>query len=241
MSRRLNIQQGQRFGRFVIIEEAEPNDKYKKRNMLVRCDCGTVKTVHLTAMMSGGTVSCGCIMVRPRRTDEPPAVDGCRWVAVYPDKWALVDESDFPRVSSVLWRRHSRYAATKTETNNSRGFMNELMHRFMFKDEIPKGLFVDHINGNGLDNRRVNIRFATRQQNGHNSRPPKNRRFKGAHRCRNHWQAEIRHNGVLHRLGMFKTEIEAARVYNEAAKRLFGEYAWLNAVDDNEDGNDAVH
>lgn len=238
MSHRLKIETGHRFGRFVVVEEATPNDKFKRRNMLVRCDCGTVKTVHLTALVSGKSTSCGCSLARPRRTDEPTAIDGCRWVAVFPDRWALVDNADFPRVSGVLWRKHKRYASTRTETHDERGFTNTLMHRFMFKNEIPEGLVVDHINGNGLDNRRANIRFVTPQQNEFNSKPRRGRKFKGAHRNGARWGSEIRHNGVRHYLGQFKTEIEAARAYNEAAKRLFGEYAWLNVFDDTEENND---
>jgi hypothetical protein len=235
MSHRLNIAPGHRFGRFVVVEEAQPNDYYRRRNMLVRCDCGTVKTVHLTRLVSGISTSCGCSLARPRRTDAPPDVDGCRWVAVYPDLWALVADHDYENVSQVLWRKHKRYAATRLKADNPRGFKTVLMHRYIFGHAVPSGCVVDHINGNGLDNRPANIRFVTPQQNKFNSKPAGKRKLKGAHRSRSGWQSEIRHNGVRHYLGRFDSEIDAARAYNEAAKRLFGEYAWLNVFDDSKD------
>lgn len=97
-------------------------------------------------------------------------------------------------------------------------------------------MLVDHINGNGLDNRRSNLRLATAFQNLANMAiRPHTSQYKGVsyykHRTSyKKWVAEIRCNRKRVRLGAFESEIEAARAYNEAAKNLFGEFARLNPI-----------
>lgn len=94
----------------------------------------------------------------------------------------------------------------------------------------PDGKETDHINHNCLDNRRANLRFVTSSQNSMNSRLRINNTtgFKGVSRKRNGWGAQIQFNYKKRYLGTFKIKIEAARAYNQAAQKLFGEYAHLN-------------
>jgi hypothetical protein len=107
------------------------------------------------------------------------------------------------------------------------------MHRLIM-GQPPNGREVDHINGDGLNNRRSNLRWATRQQNCQNGRPRSNARskLKGAQWCssQSKWGAEIKHNGRVKQLGYFQTEQEAAAAYDAAASKAFGEFARLNAV-----------
>ena len=106
------------------------------------------------------------------------------------------------------------------------------LHRLLM--DPPAGMVVDHKNGNPLDNRRVNLRLCTPDENSYNKpgKPKAVSRFKGVsyRAARRHWIATIQKDGKAHYLGSSRFEDEAARIYNEAAKRLFGEFAWLNDV-----------
>jgi hypothetical protein len=96
----------------------------------------------------------------------------------------------------------------------------------------PKGILVDHQNGNGLDNRRVNLRLATYSQNNIN-RPKKantSSKYRGVcfEKSCQEWGAFMRINGRQTRLGRFKNEIDAAKAYDKAARKYHKEFARLN-------------
>jgi hypothetical protein len=103
------------------------------------------------------------------------------------------------------------------------------MHRLLLK--APKGMEVDHKDGDGLNNRRSNIRLCTKAQNQHNSlRTWGASRFKGVHRCKKtgKWIASIRRGSRRQYLGKFLSEGEAARAYDASARLFFGEFARCN-------------
>jgi hypothetical protein len=96
----------------------------------------------------------------------------------------------------------------------------------------PKGMIVDHINRNGLDNRKANLRLATISENCRNRgiRKGASSKFKGVHWCntRKKWLVGIKLNGHRKHLGSFDNEIKAAKAYDEAAKKYHGQFATLN-------------
>ena len=98
----------------------------------------------------------------------------------------------------------------------------------------PKGMVTDHINHNGLDNRKENLRFATHGQNAKNTRSRKNStsQYLGVwwDKHRQMWAAAVRHNRKKHYLGHFTCEHQAALIYNKKAIELHGEFANLNVV-----------
>ncbi len=109
-----------------------------------------------------------------------------------------------------------------------------LMHRLIM--DAPKGMEVDHINGNSLDNRKSNLRICTRSQNQRNSGPLKNNTsgYKGVvryHRIKK-WAARIKHNSKSIHIGCYDDKEEAARARDKKAKELHGEYAYLNFPDE---------
>lgn len=142
---------------------------------------------------------------------------------------ATVDDVDYESVCGFAWRtlrrEHTNYAVRSVRINGAK--VSVYMHRLIL--DAPRHLFVDHRNGNGLDNRRENIRPCTRQQNAWNKRG-KGRRLKGAYFSvrRGVFDSVITANGKRYPLGAFETEIEAALAYDTAAKQFFGEFACLN-------------
>lgn len=95
---------------------------------------------------------------------------------------------------------------------------------------IPDGFYVDHIDGNRLNNRRGNLRLVTPQQSGANqkSRGGKSQ-YRGVSQQKNgRWAAQISKAGIRWCIGTYDTEEEAAKAYDDAAMQVHGEYARLN-------------
>ena len=91
----------------------------------------------------------------------------------------------------------------------------------------------DHINHNGLDNRKANLRLCTPQQNACNRRPlERTSKYKGVSwdQYISRWRADIEHNGRHICIGCFDYEQDAAIAYDDYAIDLFGEFAWLNCA-----------
>lgn len=150
---------------------------------------------------------------------------------------ALVDEEDYPLVSQYKWwlsYPHIQglfYARTVTYLNGKRREI--ALHRLIMG--FPEGKEIDHINGDGLDNRRSNLRICNRAENMHNSRKQKNNKsgYKGVILTRSgNWRASIGVNGKCISLGTFYSAIDAAKRYDEEAKKLYGEFAALNFSDE---------
>ena len=147
-------------------------------------------------------------------------------------KVALVDDEDYECLARHEWRtlkNCNRYYAARSRSI--------LMHRVIMNAQ--KGQEIDHKDGNGLDNRRTNLRFCTRSQNNQNRRKTwGSSQYKGVSWWKrdNEWEVSIKHNKKQYHLGHYKDEIHAAKVYDAKAKELFGEFAYLNfsakAMDD---------
>lgn len=113
----------------------------------------------------------------------------------------------------------------------SEGHFARFMHREIL-GVSDRSVEVDHVNGDGLDNRRSNLRSATRQQNAANQRKPSTNTsgFKGVtwHAKLGKWRASLMARGHRHYLGLHATAEAAARAYDAAAVVHFGEFASLN-------------
>jgi len=149
-------------------------------------------------------------------------------------RFALVEPQDFYWLNNFHWYAEIKckliYAARNVISAGEKKIIFS-MHREIMN--FPDGRLVDHRNGNTLDNRRENLRLATRAQNNCNRRKTRSKtssRFIGVcfHKLHQRWCADIRHNGKKIWLGSFASEIDAARAYDEAVKKYHGEFARLN-------------
>jgi len=141
-----------------------------------------------------------------------------------------VDDSDFEFLNRWKWYYAHGYAVRTVNLPNKTYQVR--MHRVIL--DVPDGMDTDHINRNRLDNRRSNLRIATRSQNVANTFVEKQNRsgFKGVSwKKSNHkWCVQIRcKNRVIH-IGPFVDIKEAAMAYNKMAKKSFGEFAVLNKI-----------
>ncbi len=148
----------------------------------------------------------------------------------------LIDWDD--RIAAtLLWyasmdRKRLCYAMRK-ERQVSGSYKTILLHRFVMESILERPLnkdeFIDHINGNSLDNRRENLRIATNAQNLHNrkSNSTNTSGYKGVywHKPTKKWRAKISVMGKIHYLGQYNTPEEAYAVYCKAATLYFGEFA----------------
>jgi hypothetical protein len=145
------------------------------------------------------------------------------------DKFALVDDEDFDKFNKYKWHSTKKGYALHTDTS-VKPKKNILMHRLIMN--CRKGLEVDHIYHNTLDNRKQNLRITTRIQNHQNTIIHKINKsgYKGVtkHKHSGKWESRIKYQGKKLHIGLFTNPRHAALAYDMWAKELFGEYAYLN-------------
>lgn len=146
---------------------------------------------------------------------------------------AIVDAEDYAELSQFKWcavRDHRSYYARRSSKQQPDGRRFTIrMHKEILGAPPEEGMITDHINGDGLDNRRCNLRFVTHAQNMQNRRDKRGTSlYRGVSASKGKWVAVLCHNGVRTRLGTFADEIDAARAWDEAASAAYGEYARLN-------------
>lgn len=137
----------------------------------------------------------------------------------------LVDVVDLPLVNGP-YRWTAYFSHGNLYARRKRGESSEAMHVV-----IMGTTGVDHIDGDTLDNRRSNLRFATNAENSRNQRKTRHARssqYKGVTRFRDKWMVQVIKDYKHMYLGLYRSEEEAARVYDAAALEHFGEFARLN-------------
>lgn len=151
-------------------------------------------------------------------------------------KVAIVDDDDFEELSKYKWYANKikgvHYAMRNSPTD-TRKYIKLLMHRSIM--EARKEQQVDHINGNRLDNRKVNLRLCNNAENSWNRQRGRGlSKYKGIyfHKPTQKWLARIMRNGHHYHIGLYKTEEEAARAYDRKARVLFGDFAYLNFTEE---------
>ncbi|MGM0836007.1 MAG: HNH endonuclease [Bacillota bacterium] len=145
----------------------------------------------------------------------------------------IIDDEDYEEVSKYKWKStEDGYVRRNFWLGDKCKYIS--LHRMLIN--APEGLCVDHINGNKFDNRRSNLRLATRTENIRNSGPKVNNKsgYKGVsfRKDTGKWKAQIRAFGKKVNLGQFDNKHDAARMYNFWAVDLFGEFAWVNKIEE---------
>lgn len=163
---------------------------------------------------------------RPTADESDPKV---RRIPLGNNLFAIVDAADYRKLSKYRWyaSRHGPniYASCR---KNGRSVH---MHRMIMRPR--KGYVVDHIDGNGLNNRRCNLRVCTPQQNQANRGPRGgSSRFVGVHRHGDKWESGIRWRGKYYYLRLFDDEVEAAKARDRKAYELHAVHAYLNFPED---------
>jgi hypothetical protein len=139
----------------------------------------------------------------------------------------LIDDEDIEIISLKKWKVEKNiksnlyYVRTISEKNI-------YMHKYLLS--CPIGMEVDHIDGNGLNNKKENLRIATHQQNNFNKKPYANNKvgLKGVREDRGKFIATITHNYKTIYIGSYKTKEEAGIAYDKKALECFGDFAYLN-------------
>lgn len=142
---------------------------------------------------------------------------------------ARVDDEDYEYLMQFSWTAQNTSSPTWYASGRVNG-EHTYMHRIIMN--CPRGTIVDHENGDGLDNRRSNLRLSTRSQNTANSLiySTNTSGFKGVswNKSMRKWEANISINGKKIYLGVFSDPLEAALSYDTAARELFREFALVN-------------
>ena len=151
-------------------------------------------------------------------------------------KIVLLDDEDAAELilpSICIWRGVNRGISYYAIYHVPKQDKQIKLHRYLLGITDPS-IRVDHINRNGLDNRRCNLRLATPSQNQHNKVAYRNNKsgYKGVswHKGGRKWIAQIKCGEIHKYLGLYRSKEDAANAYNQAALWLHGEFAVLNSI-----------
>lgn len=146
-------------------------------------------------------------------------------------KVTLVDDEDYEHLMQWKWHFNGhRYAVRRPSNINGKIQKLIFMHRIILN--TPDDLYTDHIDCNGLNNQKNNLRIVTKSQNGMNQKASKGgaSKYKGVNFCKrkNKWRARLKINQKSIFLGYYNMEDDAAKAYNERALSVFEDFAKLN-------------
>lgn len=147
-------------------------------------------------------------------------------------EFAIVDQEDYDELMKYRWHASPKGDTFYARRNGGNEDVRTVrMHR-QIMGITDRNIHIDHINHNGLDNRRKNLRICSNRENIMNQRPSKHSKSKyiGVHfrKDSNKWVCRIGVKGKRVYGGQFDTEIEAAKARDVLSKKYFGEFAYLN-------------
>ena len=214
---------GKKFGKLTVIEEVTSNIKYR-RAWRCKCECGNTKDIIVSTggLKSGHTQSCGCLQ-RERASKSNKRYNKYEfkddYVIGYTNKEEqfIFDKDDYDKIKNYCWQiSKNGYVVTQDKDKNIR------FHVFIMGKK--DGFVIDHINQKKNDNRKSNLRYATKSQNGINTK----KKIKGVYKDKKRWYARITVNKEVIKLGSYKTKEEAVLARQQAEIKYFGEFSPLS-------------
>lgn len=151
------------------------------------------------------------------------------------DGWTIIDSKNIKKISKFKWYSYKKHHTCYVYSNEQHigSYRLRFLHRFLIN--APKDFIVDHINGNGLDNRECNLRLCNASENArarHNKESGTTSKYKGVHWSKQDkaWISAISYENKRYHIGLFKRELHAAIAYNVIAKFMFKHFAVLNKL-----------
>ena len=214
---------GSRYGKLTVTRYSGKINRHHK--YFCECDCGNTVEVFRDNLLGGHKISCANCWHIEKEDDH------YRYFCSNGDSF-IFDEIDFPLIFQHRWHIDSK-GYPKTNIQNSTRTLSRLITKCSDKH------FVDHINRDTKDNRRFNLRIAKPYENSRNSSVRKNNKcgYKGVSLHKGgKYRADIGVDGKIIYLGLFENMIDAAKAYDEAARKYHMEFARLNFPDSTENG-----
>jgi hypothetical protein len=207
-----------KYGKLKVIKR---DDSYHEKEIkwICLCDCGNYTSVRGVDLREGKTKSCGCLI----KTNRFIVKDNYVECIMKDDICFKVDLDDYDLIKEYTWHISSEnYVQTTVNRKTVK------LHRLIMKPD--KNEYIDHINHDTLDNRKMNLRKCSNSENTQNRKTPKNNTsgvkgvtWKKKNQC---WEARITANGKRLYLGCFKDLEEAKSVRKEAEIKYFGEFRY---------------
>jgi hypothetical protein len=218
--------EGMTLGRWFVEGECKKRDKNGRIRWKCKCTCGTQKDVIGSNLIKGLTTSCGCL--KREKAGTHSLTHGLSGHPLY-QKYRNMKG----RCSSTNKQKKNYYdkgiEVCEEWLQSPVRFIKEMEHTYR------EGLQLDRID-NDKGYSKENCRWVTHSQNNYNSgaKTSGSSKYKGVYYCkdRDRWKCSVSREGEVFNLGSFVYEKEAAKVYNKKAKELFGEYAYINKVED---------
>lgn len=234
---------GKQFGRLTVLKRAEDyidSNGYHRLCWRCKCECtnGTILDVPENRLKTGNTRSCGCLQKEQlaerskkqfkKYNDYEVQED---YVIMYTQKGEmfLVDLDEFWKVKNICWCKNNGGYLSGANTENQE---KELLHRYIMN--CPAELEVDHINSKAkYDNRKSNLRVATRQQNSANkgisSRNKSGVTGVSWSKSQQKWRARIHQNHKEIHLGYFENFEDAVHARKQAEEKIYGDFTYDNS------------
>lgn len=226
---------GQRFGRLLVVELSHIKNYRNGSTVPIWkcvCDCDSKEIlVSVYDLNSGHTESCGCLskerISKINKKEWEPVDRGDYYdIPLTKGKFAKIDKEDYELIKNSKWSIRLWSSGKECVVANINN-VGTRIHRAIMN--APKGIVVDHINGDTLDNRKRNLRLCSSQENEHNSKVNKDNRsgYKGVTYMKktNKYVARLTINNKVHYLGYFNTAEEAYEAFKKASLELHGEYS----------------